>query len=130
MRDGPYDALKVDVWSVGATVWELAETVPPFSISADSNSQATFSLPDSKQWPPLSHPEHYSRGFREFLRLCGVEAATRPSPAELLNVRCLLSAWVAQALTCFHSLNSFAMHVDGQSFASYYHSVELWRKPW
>ncbi|KAJ7270969.1 hypothetical protein C8J57DRAFT_1468164 [Mycena rebaudengoi] len=28
---GSYDALDVDVWSVGATVWEIAEVRPPFS---------------------------------------------------------------------------------------------------
>ncbi|KIJ60902.1 hypothetical protein HYDPIDRAFT_116587 [Hydnomerulius pinastri MD-312] len=89
MRAGPYNALKVDVWSLGATVWELAETVPPFSMPASPSTQTTFSVQSARhvgsQWPPLTHPEHYSRVFHEFLKLCGREAAGRPGPGELLN---------------------------------------------
>ncbi|KAJ7607403.1 hypothetical protein FB45DRAFT_1135466 [Roridomyces roridus] len=31
VRSGSYDPLKIDVWSVGATIWELAEANPPFA---------------------------------------------------------------------------------------------------
>ncbi|KAG8215493.1 kinase-like domain-containing protein [Butyriboletus roseoflavus] len=94
MRAGPYDALKVDSWSLGATVWELAETVPPFSMPASPSTQVSFAIQTARhvgsQWPPLTHPEHYSRAFHEFLRLCGRESAGRPGPVELLNVGFIL----------------------------------------
>ncbi|PPQ90271.1 LOW QUALITY PROTEIN: hypothetical protein CVT25_013096 [Psilocybe cyanescens] len=73
----PYDALKVDVWSLGATVWEMAQQDPPF---ADTQQFA-------ERWPPLRQPELYSPAFHDFLRKCSEPAAVRPSPSELLKFR-------------------------------------------
>ena len=77
---GPYNALKVDVWSVGATVWETAESEPPFADVQDPRLMGD-------RWPSLHQPEIYSRSFHEFLRLCSEPSSSRPDPSELLNVR-------------------------------------------
>lgn len=78
MRRGLYDANKVDVWSLGATAWEMAETDPPFMDVEDP-----LRVPDI--WPPLSQPEKYSQSFHEFLSFCSSPASTRPSAHELLT---------------------------------------------
>ncbi|KAF8192664.1 kinase-like domain-containing protein [Mycena galopus ATCC 62051] len=75
VRSGSYDPLKIDVWSVGATVWELAEAAPPFS---DTQQPAD-------RWPALSDPAPYPPSFHEFLRMCSEPAASRPTPGALLE---------------------------------------------
>ncbi|KAF8966927.1 kinase-like protein [Flammula alnicola] len=75
VRKPPYDALKVDVWSLGATVWEMAQQDPPF---ADTQQFAD-------RWPPLRQPELFSPAFHDFLRKCSEPAAVRPSPSDLLK---------------------------------------------
>lgn len=65
---------------MGATVWEMAQTEPPF---ADTKQLA-------ERWPPLCQPELYSPAFHEFLRKCSEPVASRPSATELLKVRLIL----------------------------------------
>ncbi|KAJ7701561.1 kinase-like domain-containing protein [Mycena rosella] len=82
VRSGAYDPLKIDVWSVGATVWELAEAAPPFS---DTQQPA-------ERWPPVSDPALYAPAFHEFLRQCSEPAASRPTPGALLQTPFLQKA--------------------------------------
>ncbi|KAF9073261.1 kinase-like protein [Rhodocollybia butyracea] len=77
IRAGPYNALKIDVWSVGATVWELAQAAPPFFSDSDG--------PPGDRWPKLRKPEIYSPAFHEFLRMCSEPVSSRPDARELLK---------------------------------------------
>lgn len=79
-----YDPLKVDVWSLGATMWELVHGDPPFSDVQDMSPAVGGQLPDVRE------PEAFSRSFHDFLHLCSQPAASRPDPDELLDVRFFL----------------------------------------
>lgn len=81
MRTGSYNALKVDVWSLGATAWEMAESVPPFE-DMDVSDPRTLPL----RWPPLSELENWSGRFVQFLEMCSRGEKQRPDAVELLNV--------------------------------------------
>ncbi|KAI0692334.1 kinase-like domain-containing protein [Cytidiella melzeri] len=75
---GRYNPLKVDVWSLGATVWEMAQAQPPFADATDA-SQIGDTL------PPLDSPESFSRSFHDFLQLCSQPCSSRPEPETLLD---------------------------------------------
>jgi serine/threonine protein kinase len=76
MRRGPYDPFKVDVFSFGATVWEMVEHEPPFAFA-----ECEQAIGD--QWPPL---DRASDNLQDFLRLCSMPAVHRSDLDELLSV--------------------------------------------
>ncbi|KAH9958753.1 kinase-like protein [Russula dissimulans] len=86
MRTGLYDPLEVDVWSLGATTWELVHGDPPFVDVQDPRHIV------SEQLPPVRQPEAFSRSFHDFLHLCSQPAALRPDADELLNTQFVQTA--------------------------------------
>ncbi|KAI0282000.1 kinase-like domain-containing protein [Russula aff. rugulosa BPL654] len=86
MRTGLYDPLKVDVWSLGATTWELVHGSPPFEDVKDTRDIV------GGQLPPVREPEAFSRSFHDFLHLCSHPAASRPDPEELLDAEFVRTA--------------------------------------
>ena len=81
MRNGPYDARKVDVWSAGATAWEMAEAEPPFM-----NMDISDPRQIPQRWPARSRADSYSHSFHDFLSLCSKPPSSRPSANDLLTV--------------------------------------------
>ncbi|KAG8977770.1 hypothetical protein FRB90_008698 [Tulasnella sp. 427] len=79
MRKGQaYDPHEADIWSVGATVWEVAQGDPPFIEVEDSRKFLD-------QLPELSEPEQFSDDFHDFLALCSQVSGQRPRAVELLR---------------------------------------------
>ncbi|KAG8944037.1 hypothetical protein FRC04_002232 [Tulasnella sp. 424] len=86
MRRGQaYDPHEADIWSVGATVWEVAQGDPPFIEVEDPRKFLD-------QLPELDEPERFSEHFHDFLRLCGQDPGQRPRAVELLRTPFVKSA--------------------------------------
>lgn len=76
---GVYNPTKADIWSLGATVWEMAESTPPFHEAASASD-----LRD--RWPPLTRAKEFSRSLHDFLTLCSNPVASRPDVSVLAQV--------------------------------------------
>lgn len=81
-RDNPYD-FKVDVWSLGITLIELAQMEPPNS----EMSPMRVLLKIQKSDPPkLDNPSKYSKDFNDFLAQSLIkDPLTRPDTDVLIN---------------------------------------------
>ena len=79
LYSGTYSPTKADVWSLGATVWEMAESAPPFHDAVSAGD-----LRD--RWPPLTRAGDFSRSLHDFLVLCSNPIAARPDVSVLAQV--------------------------------------------
>jgi len=74
---------KVDIWSLGIMVIEMAEGEPPYM---EFPPLRALFLITTKGIPDLKEPEKWSDEFKEFLKQCIVkDPAQRPSGKQLLN---------------------------------------------
>uniref|UniRef100_A0A6B2KX27 Protein kinase domain-containing protein n=1 Tax=Arcella intermedia TaxID=1963864 RepID=A0A6B2KX27_9EUKA len=81
-RYSPYD-FKVDIWSVGITVIELAEKDPPLSQMNPMRALMQIPLRDS---PKLAQPHKWSSQMNDFVSLClQRDVKKRPTIDELLE---------------------------------------------
>ena len=76
---GAYNPMKADIWSLGATIWEMAESVPPFHDTSDANNLGS-------RWPPLTRAKEFSRSLHDFLTLCSNPVTSRPNATTLVQV--------------------------------------------
>ena len=77
---------KVDIWSLGITVIEMAEGKPPY---AEMNPMRAIFLIPSRPPPTLSKPDQWPPELNDFLAKCLVKKPeVRASAAELLEVCC------------------------------------------
>jgi len=74
---------KVDIWSLGIMVMEMAEGEPPYM---DFPPLRALFLITTKGIPPLKDQNKWSRDFHNFLQKClDTRVETRPEAAELLR---------------------------------------------
>lgn len=74
---------KADIWSLGITAIEMAETKPPHY---DINPLRVIFVIPNRTPPTLKEPAKWSKDFNDFVGLClQKDPTTRPSAEELLK---------------------------------------------
>jgi len=81
---------KADIWSLGITAIEMAETKPPHY---DINPLRVIFVIPNRVPPTLTKPDQWSTNFQDFVAKClAKNQSERPSAAELLQHPFILSA--------------------------------------
>lgn len=82
LMGGGYDS-KADIWSLGITLMEMAEGIPP--LIEEQPHKAAFRIVNDPP-PKLSRPDQWSPQFNDFLARCLTKNPDkRPTAAELLT---------------------------------------------
>lgn len=85
IRGQNYDT-KVDIWSLGIMIMEMAEGEPPYM---EFPPLRALFLITTKGIPDLKDPGKWSSPFRQFVALClEKDPEKRPDADELLKVKC------------------------------------------
>ncbi|KAL6060047.1 Serine/threonine-protein kinase pakC [Balamuthia mandrillaris] len=80
---GQQYGIKVDIWSLGIMLMEMAEGEPPYM---DYPPLRALFMITTKGIPPLKKPKKWSEGMKDFLSKClCTEAENRASTTELLQ---------------------------------------------
>jgi hypothetical protein len=89
IRGKKYDS-KVDIWSLGILIMEMAEGDPPLMELPMLKALVEIS---KKGVPPLREPDRFSEQFRDFLGKClNMKPTSRPTSHELIQHPWLVSA--------------------------------------
>jgi serine/threonine protein kinase len=83
-RQEKYDE-KIDIWSLGITAIECAETAPPFYDLPPL--MVLYKLANGLLHPSLNNPKKFSANFQDFLSMClQSDQSKRASAKDLLAV--------------------------------------------
>lgn len=78
---------KADVWSLGITLLELAETNPPLH---EVHPMKALMMIPMRDPPTFSQPEKWSREFKDFVTQCLIKSPEKRKTAEQMAQVCII----------------------------------------